>query len=164
MPLKNGHLTAKERAFVGHMARTGDAVYSASKAGLAVPEAAGYKLMSRPAVKAAVIRETEEALVNEILPLALAKHKFLLTDKAIPAGAQLGAVKLAYDRTLGDQADAADAKEPSEMTYDELQASIASLKAEQAAREDGAIDVTPSSSGEPSSIDELEAPSSSVFD
>lgn len=127
------------------MARTNDQTYSATKAGYGHPAKRGSELMSKPAIRAAVIREAEDALQNEILPLALAKHKFLLTDKAIPAGAQLGAVKLAYDRTLGDQADAADAKEPSEMTYDELQASIASLKAEQAAREEGAIDVTPPS-------------------
>lgn len=148
MPLKNGHLTAKERAFVGHMARTGDAVYSASKAGLAAPEVAGYKLMGRPAVKSEVLRIHEDLLTNELLPLAYAAHKRLLTDKATPAGALNQAVKLAYDRTLGTQQDSSDAKEPSEMTYDELQASIASLKAEQAAREEGAIDVTPNPPGE----------------
>lgn len=127
------------------MARTSDQTYAASKAGYGTPRVRGSELMSKPAIRAAVIREAEDALQNEILPLALAKHKFLLTAAGVPAGAQLGAVKLAYDRTLGDQADAADAKEPSEMTYDELQASIASLKAEQAAREEGAIDVTPTS-------------------
>ena len=151
MPLKNGRLTKGEIAFVQGMARTGDVTYSAAKAGFAAPGQNGGKLMQRPAVRAAVVATTEDLLFNELLPLAYQAHKRLLTDKAVPAGAQLGAVKLAYDRTLGDQADAADAKEPSEMTYDELQASIASLKAEQAAREEGAIDVTPT-------------PESSVFD
>ena len=145
MPLKNGHFTARERAFVEVMARTGDMAYSAAKAGFAQPGQNANKLMQRPAVRAEVTRIHEDLLFNELLPLAYQAHKRLLTDKAVPAGAQLGAVKLAYDRTLGDQADAADAKEPSEMTYDELQASIASLKAEQAAREEGAIDVTPPS-------------------
>jgi phage terminase small subunit len=128
---------------VSVMARTTDQTYAAAKAGYGSPKNRGSDLMARPAIRAAVIREAEEALSNEILPLALAKHKFLLTAAGVPAGAQLGAVKLAYDRTLGDQADAADAKEPSEMSYDELQASIAALRAEQAAREEGAIDVTP---------------------
>jgi hypothetical protein len=128
---------------VSAMARTNDQTYSAAKAGYGHPAKRGSELMSKPAIRAAVIREAEEALQNEILPLALAKHKFLLTNAAVPAGAQLGAVKLAYDRTLGDQVDAGDAKEPSEMTYDELQASIARLRAEQSAREEGAIDVTP---------------------
>lgn len=145
MPFKDGRLTPQEQTFVSAMARTSDQTYAASKAGYGTPRVRGSELMSKPAIRAAVIREAEDALQNEILPLALAKHKFLLTAAGVPAGAQLGAVKLAYDRTLGDQADAADAKEPSEMTYDELQASIASLKAEQAAREEGAIDVTPTS-------------------
>ena len=143
MPLKNGHMTKGERAFVEVMARTGDVAYSAAKAGFASPGQNGNKLMQRPAVRAEVIKRHEDLLFNELLPLAYAAHKRLLTEKGVPAGAQLGAVKLAYDRTLGDQADAADAKEPSEMSYDELQASIAALRAEQAAREEGAIDVTP---------------------
>lgn len=143
MPLKNGHMTAGEKAFVEVMARTGDMAYSATKAGFAQPGQNANKLMQRPAVRAEVIRRHEDLLFNELLPLAYQAHKELLTNAAVPAGAKLGAVKLAYDRTLGDQADAGDAKEPSEMTYDELQASIASLKAEQAAREEGAIDVTP---------------------
>jgi hypothetical protein len=144
VPYQNGRLTPQESTFVKAMARTNDQTYSATKAGYGAPAKRGSELMGKAAIRAAVIREAEEALNNEILPLALAKHKFLLTAAGVPAGAQLGAVKLAYDRTLGDQADATDAKEPSEMSYDELQASIAALRAEQAAREEGAIDVTPS--------------------
>lgn len=125
------------------MVRTNDQTYSASKAGYGSPQVRGSELMGKPAIRAAVIRETEDALFNELLPLAYAAHKRLLTDKATPAGALNQAVKLAYDRTLGAAEGDAAEKEPSEMSYDELQASIARLKREQESREEGAKDVTP---------------------
>jgi phage terminase small subunit len=142
MPFKGGRMTAMERAFIEPMARTGDAPYAAAKAGFAQPEVQGYKLAARPAVRAEVARRVQDLLFNELLPLAYEAHKSLLKDTT-PAGARGQAVKLAYDRTLGLQNGEAEAKEPSEMTYDELQASIARLRAEQSAREEGAIDVTP---------------------
>jgi hypothetical protein len=124
------------------MARTGDAVYAGTKAGLARPETGGAKMFARPAIKAAVVARAEEILRDELLPLALATHKRLLTDTNVPAGAQLGAAKLVYDRTLGVE-DSKAAKEPSEMSYDELQASIEDLRRAQQAIESQAIDVTP---------------------
>jgi hypothetical protein len=154
VPLKNGKLTRHERAFVGHMARTSDKEYAAHKAGLAFPEVAGYKMMAKPAVKNAVMAEAERILRDELLPLALETHKRLLSDKATPAGAQVTAVKLAYDRTLGVD-DGKQAKEPSEMTYDELQASIEDLRAAQDAIAGQAVDVTPVESvnnADPSSV------------
>lgn len=144
MPLKNGRLTPAERKFIEPMARTGDATYAATKAGVKVPDVNGAKMFARPAIKAAVVARAEEILRDEILPLALATHKRLLTDKATPAGAALGAAKLAYDRTLGVE-DAKASKEPSEMSYDELQASIEELRRAQEAIGDQAIDVTPPS-------------------
>jgi phage terminase small subunit len=138
--------------FVSAMARTNDQTYSAAKAGYGSPQVRGSELMGKPAIRAAVIRETEEALFNEILPLALAKHRLLLTASGVPAGAQLGAVKLAYDRTLGAAEDQAGEKEPSEMSYDELQASIGRLRREQESREEQAKDVTPEPDIEPHSI------------
>lgn len=142
MPRKNGALTPLEKAFVHYMANTNDQTYAATKAGLAHPRVAGSQLMARPAVKAAVLQEADRILRDELLPLALATHKRLLTDKAVPAGAALGATKLAYDRTLGVDEAKAD-KEPSEMTYDELTESIERLKREQDNRADQARDVTP---------------------
>jgi hypothetical protein len=117
-------------------------VYAATKAGLSHPETQGTRLMSRPAIKNAVLAEAEKILRDELLPLALATHKRLLTDKATPAGAALGATKLAYDRTLGVDEGKAE-KEPSEMTYDELQASIDRLRQAQDAMAESAVDVTP---------------------
>lgn len=151
MPLKNGHFTARERAFARFMGRTGDSEYAATKAGYSSPASVGRTLMTKPAIKAAALAEAEKMLRDEILPLALQVHKRLLTDAAVPAGAQLGATKLAYDRTLGVDDGKAE-KEPSEMSYDELQASIDQLRQAQDQLAGQAIDVTPLS------------PDSGVFD
>jgi hypothetical protein len=142
LPLKNGHFTRQERAFIHHMANTGDAVYAATKAGYNHPQTLGARIVAKPAVKAAVLHEAERILRDELLPLALATHKRLLTDKATPAGAALGATKLAYDRTLGTDDGKAE-KEPSEMSYDELQQSIERLRQAQDAMAEQARDVTP---------------------
>jgi hypothetical protein len=143
VPFKNGRLTPTEKVFVEHMARTGEQQYAAYKAGYSTPRVRGSELMAKPAVRAAVVARVEDLLFNELLPLAYEAHKRLLTDAATPAGARGQAVKLAYDRTLGSVDAGSVEKEPSEMTYDELQASIARLKREQEAREEGAVDITP---------------------
>ena len=124
------------------MANTNDSAYAAEKAGYAVPAQKGRQMRNDPVIKSAVLAEAERILRDELLPLALATHKRLLTDTAVPAGAQLGATKLAYDRTLGVDDGKAD-KEPSEMSYDELQASIDQLRQAQDALAGQAIDVTP---------------------
>lgn len=142
MPLKNGRFSHREKVFIKHMAGTNDAAYAATKAGYGTPSVRGPQQMAKPAIKNAVLAEAERILRDELLPLALATHKRLLTDKNVPAGAQLGAAKLAYDRTLGVD-DGKPAKEPSEMTYDELQASIEELRQAQDRIAGEAIDVTP---------------------
>lgn len=124
------------------MANTGDTVYAATKAGYSSPGTQGAQLIARPAIKAEVLRKAEQILRDELLPLALATHKRLLTDAAVPAGTQLGAVKLTYDQTLASDENKAD-KEPSEMSYDELQRSIDQLKQAQDAIAGQARDVTP---------------------
>jgi hypothetical protein len=142
VPVKGGRLTSMEKTFAGHMARTNDASYAAHKAGYGTPRSRGSELMAKPAVRNAVMAEAERILRDELLPLALETHKRLLSDKATPAGAQVTAVKLAYDRTLGVD-DGKQAKEPSEMTYDELQASIEELQQQRDSLADQARDVTP---------------------
>lgn len=149
MPRKNGALTPRERAFAEQMAATGNQTYSATKAGLAHPSVAGSQLMARDAVRAEVVRRHTDMLFNDLLPLAVEAHRKLLTDAAVPAGARAQAVKLAYDRTIGATEGAADQKDPSEMTLDEI---IQRTEALQRERADRAIDVTPAT------------PESSVFD
>lgn len=160
MPWKGGRFTPMESAFIGVMARTGDAVYSATKVGMKHPKISGYRMANRPAVKAAILREAEEALFVELLPLALTAHKQLLTDKAVPAGARVQAVKLTYDRTLGDGSEDQAEREPSEMTAAELQRSIAHLTAELEGRPIRAKDITPA----PPAIVEESASDGGVFE
>ena len=160
MPLKNGRLTPQERLFIGYMGRTGDRDYAATKAGYKGVKQSAGQLMQNPVIRAEVARQAEEVLFSELLPLALAAHKQLLTDKAVPAGARLGAVKLTYDRTMGAESSEGDDKEPSEMTAGELQRSIARLASELEGRPLRAKDVTP----QPLEVEADDSPAGGVFD
>ena len=80
----------------------------------------------------------------------------LMQDPKIAAGTRAGQVGEMYKHSLGKAQDMAASKEPSEMTYDELTASIDTLRREQEARADQARDVTP---------EQVSAPdASTVFD
>lgn len=133
MPTKSGRLTSQERRFARDMAITGDGARAAAAAGYAQPSRDAGRNMAKPLVAAEVARIAEETLFTDILPLALAAHKQLLTDPATPAGARVQAVKLAYDRTLGLSVDLA-GKEPHEMTAEEIARAIGQLEAVAAAR------------------------------
>jgi hypothetical protein len=148
MPLKNGRFTAFERKFIEPMARTGDVEYAGTKAGLAHPLEAGAKMLRRPAIKQAVIERAQSILRDELLPTALEALRDLLDPKT-PHGARLGAVKLVVDQTLGADEASKGLKEPSEMSYDELQESIEQLRRAQDAIAGQAIDVTPEQDSEP---------------
>jgi hypothetical protein len=124
MPLKNGRLTPGERAISREMALTGSPTATAAK--LKFSEGGVRQALARPAVQAEIARQHNEMLFNDILPLAVAAHKRLLSDPRTPAGATVQAVKLAYDRTLGSE-EGAKTKEPHEMTPDELAQAIATL-------------------------------------
>ena len=124
MPLKSGRLTAGERGVAREMALHGSPEAAAMKTGLT---ASGVRaIMRRPEVHAEIARQQQEMLFRDILPLAVAAHKRLLTDPRTPAGAVAQAVKLAYDRTLGSD-EGARSKEPHEMTPEELAEAIATL-------------------------------------
>jgi len=125
MPLKNGHLTALERGVAREMAATGSALHTAAK--LRASETGVRQAIARPAVQAEIARQHQEMLFTELLPLAVAAHKRILSDPRSPAGAVVQAVKLAYDRTLGaDEANRT--KEPHEMTPEELATAIGTLE------------------------------------
>ncbi len=161
MPLKNGHFTRIERGFIDAYARTGDVVYAAWKAGVKGPMVNGRQILARPAVREEATRRAKDILFGELLPLALATHKSLLTDKAVPAGARLGAAKLVYDQTISAaESSETDDKEPSEMTAGELQRSIARLASELEGRPLRAKDVTP----QPLEVEADDSPAGGVFD
>lgn len=134
------------------MAESGSPTYAARQAGYRAPNIQGAQIMARPDVRAAVIEKYRQQLAVEGLPLAWAAHKRLLTDPKVPAGAVVAAVKVAYDHTLGVEAAKTD-KEPSEMTFDELQASIEQLQARQAELANEARDVTPDSDDSAADLD-----------
>jgi len=99
---------------------------AAAKAGYA-DVSSGSHALKRPDVQAEIARLQTERLFNEVLPLAVQVHIDLLTSPTTPAGAKVQAVKLAYDRTLGVEG-AANAKQPHEMTPEELAKAIAEAK------------------------------------
>lgn len=127
MPLRNGKMTRPERAFAANYASTGDKRYSAAAAGYSSPQQRSDELVQKPAILAEVARIQQEKLFNELLPLAVKVHADILGDPKAPAGARIQAVKLAYDRTLGSQ-EGAQAKEPHEMTSEEIATAIAELE------------------------------------
>lgn len=127
MPLKNGNLTPQERKFAEVLAETGKPLIAAKEAGFRHPATQASMVAKRPGVRAAVLEAQLDALHNDILPLAVAAHRRLLTDPKTPAGAVAQAVKLAYDRTLGLQEGASE-KEPHEMTPEELANAIGNLE------------------------------------
>lgn len=124
MPRKGGSLTGVERQIAATYAVTGSQEFAAFKAG--VTRQGVSAALQRPAVQAEATKAAQDALFGELLPLAVAAHKRLLSDPKTPAGAVVQAVKLAYDRTLG--ADGAQSKEPHEMTGEELATAIAALE------------------------------------
>ncbi len=127
MPKKGGGSTPQERKFVEAYVATQDARYSATQAGFAQPRSAGYKALSRPAVQAEIARLQQERLFQEVLPLAVEVHIDMMRDSKTPAGARAQLVKLAYDRTFGSQ-EGAQAKEPHEMTAEEIADTINKLE------------------------------------
>lgn len=141
-------MTPSERAFSEVFAGTMDAQYAAKAAGFSAPHSSGYKALQRPAIQAEIARIQQERLFSELLPLAVDAHIDLLTNKSTPAGARVQAVKLVYDRTLGEKAGEGGAgKEPHEMTADELANQLIKLRREAAERASPVIDVTPSPAG-----------------
>jgi hypothetical protein len=125
MPLKSGRLTVSERGVAEQVALTGSPAAAAAKLGMS---ASGVRAaLTRPAVQAEIAKKQQELLFSDILPLAVAAHKRILSDPRTPAGAVVQAVKLAYDRTLGSE-DAGRAKEPHEMTPEELAQAIGLLE------------------------------------
>ena len=133
----------QEKKFAEVFAATGDATAAAKVAGYAQPRTAASRLVTRDLVLDEVRRVQTERLYGELLPAAIGLlHQVLLNDKEQTRN-RIAAAKIVVDRTLGAADAAADAKEPHEMTADELAARIARLRQRQAELAGAAIDVTP---------------------
>jgi hypothetical protein len=128
-----------ERKFASAYAETESTVYAATKAGYAHPRMQGSEALARTGMQEEIRRIQVERLFQEVLPLAVKVHLAILADDKTPAGARVQAVKLAYDRTLGD-ASAGESKQPHEMSPDELAKALADAKLRAAALEHVAAD------------------------
>jgi len=126
MPFKGGNLTPAEQTVAKALARTGDTVYARQQARISQP--AFSKLLARPAVQAEIARIQTEKLFTEALPAAVDCLVSIIRSDKAPAGARVQAAKVVMDRTLGSD-EAAKAKEPSEMTPEELAREIDKLQA-----------------------------------
>ena len=126
MPLKNGALTSGEKAVAEALAATGSLAYARAKSRLSPNHVA--RVAARPAVQAEIARIQTERLFSEALPAAVDCLVSIRRSDKAPAGARVQAAKVVLDRTLGSD-EAAKAKDPAEMTPEELAGAIAELEA-----------------------------------
>jgi hypothetical protein len=134
MPRKSGKLTPREQVFSPIMARTGDAPYSALKAGYADTSAA-TRLMQRPQIQAEIIKHQQQILVGELLPastLVLAKMLDMETA-GVPWNARATAAKIVRAEVAG-LVDAKGNKDFADMTADEIHAAIEDARRQLAER------------------------------
>lgn len=156
MPVKGGKLTAQERVVAERFAATGDKSYAMEKAGYAHVGANTARVFNRPAVQESIKRQQLARLNNELLPLALDTIETILTNPKATDSNKNTAAGLVMKYSVGSAGEG-EAKEPHEMSADELQAQIARLRAEAAERAKPVIDV------EPMTLDKTEG-HSGVFD
>lgn len=111
---KAGHLTALERSFSAYMARTGDRIYSASKAGYSSPAQSAHRNLQNVDVQNDIRRQARNLLQNEGAAIGVAVLVELATDekqKGSTRGAaakslvQLSGVAGAQALSEGDLAD-----------------------------------------------------------
>lgn len=150
MPIKDGRLTAQERVVAARYAATGDKAYAMEKAGYAHATANTARVFNRPAVQESIKRQQLARLNNELLPLALDTISGILENAKATDSNKLTAAGLVMKYSVG-AAGEGEAKEPHEMSAEELQAQIARLRTEAAERARPVLDVEPN---EPLSIDD----------
>lgn len=154
MPLKDGKLTPREQAVSRVMAETGQMRYVKAQTGMS--EQGIRKALARPAVQAEIARIQTERLFTDALPAAVDCLVGIIRSDKAPAGARVQAAKVVLDRTLGSD-EAGKAREPSEMSPDELAREIEKLTRIASERAKPVLDL------EPSTIDEDDEPEPSIF-
>lgn len=156
MPIRGGGLTRQERIVSERFAATGDKAYAMQKAGYSMPETNAGRVFNRPAVQESIKRQQLARLNNELLPLALDTIETILRNPKASDSNKLTATSQVLKHTAGAAGEGEGAKEPHEMSAEELQHRIDALRREAAERARPIIDA------EPSTIDE-DAPSDGVF-
>lgn len=127
MPLKDGSLTPQEAQFIGFMAQTGDARYSATRAGYSRPDIDGWKKASNPALAEHVRKAQVARLNNDLLPKSLDLLETVITDAKESTRNRITAAQTVLKYSLG-QSEGGESKDPSEMTPAEIQARIDTLR------------------------------------
>jgi hypothetical protein len=153
MPTQRGAMTGPERAFVKRYAVTGDAAYSAEKAGYRFPAQAAHQNLAKPALRDAIAKENDAVLQGELVPMALKGLKDILDpdnwDK-YPVNSRLKAIDTTLKHSRAPN-QAGETKELHEMTFDELQTAILAGNARLAAlqAENNVIEHEPEAPPEP---------------
>jgi phage terminase small subunit len=142
---KPGTLTPQEQAFVDAMAATGDPGYSLKKAGYK-GERNASQVLKREAVQRAIIETQQARLVNDALPAAVSCIIEIIRNPKAPAAARVQAAKLTFDRVLPAHNDGT-AKEPHEMTPEELAAAIDKLESIAAGKARPVAEIAPPPAG-----------------
>jgi hypothetical protein len=97
---KKGHLTPMERTFSDYMARTGDRVYSAVKAGYSSPQQAASQNMQNADVQNDIRRRARNLLQNEGAMIGVVVLAELATD-TLQKGSTRGAAAKALVQLSG---------------------------------------------------------------
>ena len=126
MPIKTGALTPQEEKFVQALADSGDPAYAFKKAGYKGSRNLSY-VLKRPAIQAAVVQTQQARLTSEALPCAVNTILEIMRNPKAPAAARVQAAKLTFERVLPAHSDGS-AKEPHEMTPEELAQAIDKLE------------------------------------
>lgn len=143
MSRRSGLLNVQQKAFATHYAVTGDAIYSATKAGYSKsPAPRASQNLALPSVQAEIARQQTARLFSEALPAAVQCLVSIIGSDKAPAGARVQAAKVVLDRTLGADGAGRD-KEPHEMTPEELARAIATLERVASDRARPIIDAKP---------------------
>lgn len=126
---------AMQREFIKTMARTGDAEYSAAKAGYAFPQHQGSNLMRKDVIVQATREETRRFLLQDAGQIAVGILVEIGTDPKQPAGARVNAAdKLAKlsGIAIGEEGNA---KDPAEMDGNELRVALEKMERQKQAVE-----------------------------
>lgn len=143
MPDIKGRFTRKEEIAIAAAVASGDLVEGARRAGYAQPYAAANQLENRPAVMAEIRRREEDRLNNDLLPLAVDRLQKILSDDTENSRNHIAAAKLVLDNTINKRDGDAGAREPHEMTAEELAENIANARRALDDLANNARDVTP---------------------
>ena len=128
MPDKKGRFTGMEKEFIKHMAARNDKEYAATKAGYKEPAIAGWRLMQNPHIRDATFSATQKFLRDQGAAIGVYTLAELAVDTAIPAGVRRAAASDLAKLSGVGVSDAAQGKEPHEMTAAELRDHAAKLE------------------------------------